>query len=162
MIAKTLGEILAVVDPPPARMPVLNRDPRELLGIEKWTMLRLRDHLLCWMCREVADSPVIDHLVPRSSFRTEELDLADRSDNLRVACWGCNSVKSNFAYDLPVTAGVVLECFWCKHGPGFTSEDDSDGWALYWADWDLPHEWVRAFCGACHEFSDVPDEGWLL
>ena len=133
----------------PERLPVRNSEPRVQMDGRKWHLIWERDGGECWICnRHVAKgSGEIDHLVPRSSFEPKDIQLADRSDNLRVACVRCNQRKSNFTmFVLPRTLGVASRCWWCAAT----------------AELEVPDLLVKAYCGHCGIVSDVPDAGWLL
>lgn len=148
LIAKTLGEILAEPDIAPYRPPILNHEPREPIGGRKWHLIHERDGGICWMCG--CDVPKgtgeVDHVQPRSSFAADDLVRADRSDNLKTACVGCNQAKSNYVYDwAPNVVGVTDRCWECIN-----------------PDQPYPGEMqTPAYCGSCG-YSWVPDDGWLL
>lgn len=91
------------------RMDVNNRaerpDPEH--NRKLWGAAMARDGGRCWMCFSTfADMYVLDHLIPRSAFDVGHIRAADRSDNLRIACWDCNQAKSNrlipFRQPLPI------------------------------------------------------------
>lgn len=131
----------------PTRYPVLNREPREQIGGRKWHLIWERDGGACWMCLRTVPkgSGEIDHVIPRSSFAVGMLKIADRSDNLRVACGPCNQDKSNFTTVFrPRVFGVSSACEVCSNEeviePGL----------------------IHAYCGRCGLMSRVPNERWLL
>jgi hypothetical protein len=156
--AKTLGEILAATPDPrnfTERYPVKNREERVLLGGPKFHIISQRNGGMCWICGRGAIRPVLDHLRPRSNYATHMLWLADRSDNLHVACWDCNERRSNYYVDwMPHPIGVTGACWDCLN----PRDEDS------YYDENLPerpHMLEPAYCGRCgHTW--VPDETWLL
>lgn len=115
-----LGEVADLIMPTfdgrnRVRMPVLNHEPRLIVGKMLWAGMWHRDGGRCWICGRWAQRAVADHVRPRSNWPAEELELADRSDNLRVACWDCNTMKSNFDYtggDNPL--GIAIRCTNCQ------------------------------------------------
>jgi hypothetical protein len=94
------------------RLPVLNREPRPESEANRqlWGALMRRDGSRCWMCNRPDGFMVIDHLIPRSSFVASDIHLADRSDNLRIACWDCNQEKSNRDYPFKRPLPIVWMC----------------------------------------------------
>lgn len=118
------------------RMPVLNHEPRLVIGESLRHGLWKREQGLCWICGGSVVRPVADHVRPRSNWPTDQLHLADRSDNLRLACWVCNEKKSNFYFpggEKPL--GITSWCSRCQlklTGSEFES--------------DAP---VRCFCNWC-------------
>ena len=94
------------------RMEVMNREPRGQHGVNRtlWIALMRRDGGRCWMCSSSDGHMVIDHLRPRSNWPADELHLADRSDNLRMACWACNDEKSNRNVPFVAPLPVVWNC----------------------------------------------------
>jgi hypothetical protein len=130
------------------RMPVLNREPRPAISTALRRGLWLRDSGLCWICGHTVVREVADHVRPRSSWPADLLRFADRSDNLRLACWDCNEAKSNFTYpggDLPL--GVTVWCIRCT--PDMAEPFD-------------PERRVRCFCVKCGMGGLVPDESFYL
>lgn len=96
------------------RLPVQNREQRPAISKQLRLGLWMRDSGLCWIGGHSAVKPVADHVRPRSSWPTDLLTFADRSDNLRLACWDCNTDKSNYLYpggDLPL--GITTWCLRC-------------------------------------------------
>lgn len=142
-----LGDVLAEVQMVPERLPVLNREPRTAIGKELRRGLWLRDGGTCWICGHAAIRPVADHVRPRSNWPSDLIDAADRSDNLRLACWTCNETKSNMAYsggESPL--GITRWCVRCE--PEFLHDDEV-------AD-------VRCFCIRCGMGGLVPDANVYL
>jgi len=106
-----------------------------------------RDGYRCWICNRGQDFGkflVIDHLRPRSSFEPWNLWLADRSDNLRIACWECNQDKSNFELDYRSPVPVVWRCLVCYRIEGQAEEF---GWSA---------DMLLAFCARHRENVNVP------
>lgn len=134
----------------PERYPVVNTEPRIPLDPRLWHLIHERDGGMCWVCGAgvAKGAGEIDHLVPRSSFRPDELQTrADRSWNLRLACVRCNQEKSNYTKPfLPRTVGVTLRCWDCGDHP--------EGARVQLTE--------RAYCGACSIVSWVPDRSWVL
>lgn len=157
MEARSLAEVFAEPEPEVVRAPIRNREPREPMGGHKWHLIHERDGGHCWNCGAMVSKGTgeVDHLIPRSSFEPEDLWIADRSDNLRTSCVGCNQGKSNYLIPgAPVgsTPGVTACCWDCWTGP--RSE---------WDEGDTPRPEMRvpAYCAKCgHTW--VPDESWLL
>lgn len=79
------------------RLAVHNRTARSEPGrnTDIFMALLARDGGRCWMCGATRKQLVIEHLRPRSSFYEDQVSIADRSDNLALACWDCNEEKSN-------------------------------------------------------------------
>lgn len=112
-LADAMAEVFAIG--PAERLEVRNREPRvEIPSLVRSLVFR-RDRGRCWICREEAIDPVLDHLRPRSNWPVDELHLADQSVNLHVACWDCNEIRSNRAYAaLPKVVPVVTYCGRCS------------------------------------------------
>lgn len=101
------------------RQPVANREPRTPIDDVVRIVIFRRDHGMCWICGLPAVDPVLDHLRPRSNWPADELEMADRSDNLHVACWDCNEERTNRTYlALPTPAPIVFRCYKCEHQSG--------------------------------------------
>lgn len=94
------------------RMSVHNYEPRVSPGRNRdlWAAIISRDGPRCWMCRRLSDRLVLDHLRPRSNWAADEIALADRSDNLRIACWSCNEEKSNRLIPFDPPLPIVWTC----------------------------------------------------
>lgn len=144
MFADLDAEFDRVLSFEPVRYPVLNFEPRREMSLAKWRLIWERDGSTCWACSRLipVGAGEIDHVIPRSSFGVEDLAVADRSDNLRLACVACNQEKSNYTVPyVPRQVGVTVVCSICA--------GEADGA-------------VPAYCGECGLVSRVPDEGWLL
>lgn len=151
---KTLGEILAVEEEPPVRWPVRNREPREPISAHKRAIIHERDGGMCRYCGTRDERLVLDHIIPRSAFTKGQLHVADRSDNLHSACWGCNERRSNYEAIHIKRLGVTAACFYCVN-PEYAYDGD--------ASVQLPYPVnVLVFCGRCG-ISSVPSvAGWVL
>lgn len=167
MLRDILDGVLESAAAEPVRAEVRNREPRVQMGGHKWHLIHERDGGRCWMCGDLVPKGTgeVDHLIPRSSFAADDLHIADRSDNLRTACVGCNQRKSNFLiWWAPVdgvTIGVTAKCWDCANDCGIDPEIDPEGYSEYWADRWTPQMTVPAYCARCgHTW--VPDAGWLL
>ena len=149
---KSLGEILALEEEPATRWPVRNREPREPINSQKRAIIHERDGGRCRYCARTDERLVLDHIIPRSAFPANQLHIADRSDNLHSACWGCNEKRSNYEAIHIKRLGVVTKCWHCIH-----PEYDGDN------EMELPYPvTVLVFCGRCG-ISTVPSvEGWVL
>jgi hypothetical protein len=140
------------------RQPVLNREPRPNPenNRELWGALMARDGGKCWMCHRSDGFMVIDHLTPRSAFRADEIRLADRSDNLAIACWDCNTEKGNrlipFRPPLPVVVICVVD--W-KASFGWTEEELNLHLERY------SDETMHAFCCQHRSAATVP-KNWPI
>lgn len=150
--AVSVQETLAAMEIPYERWPVRNREPRTPIDSQKRAIIHERDGGRCWMCGTVGHVLTVDHIIPRSAFLPEDLDAADRSDNLISACWDCNQKKSNYERHQRKRLGVVVKCWYCMnphHGEG----EDSF----------LPHPvTIQVYCGRCG-ISNVPTvKGWVL
>lgn len=134
----------------PERYPVLNREPRIQLDPRLWHLIHERDGGVCWVCQKsvAKGTGEIDHLVPRSTFRPEDvISMADKSWNLRLACVGCNQAKSNYSMPfMPRTVGITLRCWDCSN------QDEYERVTLT----------ERAYCGTCGFTSGVPGKEWML
>lgn len=145
-----LADVLAEPDEPIVRAVVRNREPRVQMQAYKWHLIHERDGSHCWACGLFVGKGggEVDHLIPRSSFEVRDLAVADRSDNLRVACVPCNQGKSNYLIPwAPVgaTIGVTATCWDCIYGDRL----------------ERPLMTVPAYCGKCgHTW--VPNVSWLL
>lgn len=145
----SLGDVLedSVILASIERMPVLNREPRSAVGKDLRYGLWLRDGGTCWICGRKAYQGVADHVRPRSNWPADLLQFADRSDNLRLACWDCNERKSNLNYQggtMPL--GVTTWCVRCR--PEFQ--------------YDFEDRQVRCFCIHCGMGGLVPSEECYL
>lgn len=148
----TLGDLLDVLEAPPARWPVRNREPREPISSQKRAIIHERDGGICRYCGTPDERLVLDHIVPRSAFQKHQIHIADRSDNLHSACWGCNERRSNYEAIHIKRLGVVVQCWYCVN-----PDHDGD------SDLEMPYP-VRTlvFCGRCG-VSHVPAvSGWVL
>ena len=100
-----------------------------------------RDHGRCWMCGLTdLERPVIEHLRPRSNFLPHEVEFADRSDNLAIACWDCNAAKGN--RDVPYRKPLRI-VWYCMADYDFEAEEVDD-------------EWFTAWCDSCQAAALVP------
>ncbi len=129
------------------RLPVLNREPHAAIGKGLRLGLWMRDGGLCWIGGHTAVNPVADHVRPRSNWPAELLRFADRSDNLRLACWTCNETKSNYDYpggDMPL--GITFRCARCNEDYQNVSVGGQ----------------VRCFCIHCGMGGVVPSEEYYL
>lgn len=150
MEPRTLAEILAEPDEPIVRAEVRNREPRQPMSGHKWHLIHERDGGHCWSCgvRVAKGHGEVDHLIPRSSFDVVDLRVADRSDNLRLACVPCNQDKSNYVIPWAPTGstvGVTAACWDC----------------VYVEAVERPEMTVPAYCGRCgHTW--VPGVSWLM
>lgn len=104
------------------RYPVLNREPRIQIAGRTWHLIWERDGGQCWMCWRIvkkgSSEGQLDHIIPWSAFPLEDLWLASRSDNLRVACADCNQARSNRRTAwTPRTLGIVERCHGCMDTP---------------------------------------------
>lgn len=148
--AVTLAMAIEEWATPYERWPVVNREPRTPISSQKRALIHMRDGDICRMCGIDDVILTVDHIIPRSAFRAEDLPIADRSDNLISACWPCNEAKSNYERSQRKRLGVVTACWYCK-----ASELDDDERLPYPVD-------KLVFCGRCG-ISHVPEiEGWVL
>lgn len=116
------------------RMSVRNNIPRPPSEENHalWGALMRRDNGRCWMCGwNDMGRTVIEHLRPRSNFPPEQIELADRSDNLRIACWECNTVKGN--RDVPFRKPLPIVWFCTRDDEGAERQVDED-WFTVWCD----------------------------
>lgn len=134
------------------RWPVRNREERTEISSQKRAIIHERDGGICRYCAKTG-MLVVDHIVPRSAFLAGDLEVADRSDNLHSACWGCNEARSNYETGFRKRLGVTAACFYCLH-PEHCSEY-SDGEPL-----PYPVN-ILAFCGRCG-ISNVPSMDCIL
>lgn len=127
------------------RMPVGNREERAPIDEVARTLVFRRDRGMCWICGTWAVDPVLDHVRPRSNWPADQLALADRTDNLHVACWDCNEERSNRTYlAAPSPAPVVLRCYKCEYQSGL-----------------LVGRGIRVYCARCG-YSESGDESTFL
>lgn len=158
LVSEILDEYLEALKKPLERYPVLNRETREPIEAQKRAIIHERDGGRCWYCDMAVHPLTVDHIVPRSTFPADLLELADRSDNLVSACWPCNERKSNYRRIWnPRRPGVTARCWECLHGcweectPACGHETG-----------EAPEQRVVAFCGRHGTTTRVPDESWLL
>lgn len=151
---KSLAEILAFEETPAVRWPVRNREPRVPIDSQKRAIIHARDGGICRYCARSDEPLVLDHIIPRSAFPPHLLHIADRSDNLHSACWGCNERRSNYEAIHVKRLGVVSACWYCAY-PEYGIDGDCD--------LELPYPVNKlVFCGRCG-VSSVPDiAGWVL
>ena len=124
------------------RLPVLNREPRTMPENNRalWGALMKRDGGKCWMCGTTAGMLVIDHLKPRSAFPPAQIEIADRSDNLAIACWDCNTDKSNRAVPYRKPLGIIWYCPMDWRAGG-VDECDAEEWLEHYSSEDQ-----RVYC----------------
>jgi hypothetical protein len=103
------------------RLPVQNHEPRPAISKQLRLGLWMRDSGLCWIGGHAVVKPVADHVRPRSAWPADLIPFADRSDNLRLACWDCNTDKSNYLY--PGGDGPLGITTWCLRCNGSTPAD---------------------------------------
>lgn len=137
------------------RFPVQNREPRTEISSQKRAIIHQRDGGLCVYCFQGWSELTVDHVIPRSSFPVEQLNIADRSDNLVSACWPCNEAKSNFGHRGHKKLGVTVACWDCMNPEIVQSEDHLDRELI-------PYLKYKAFCGRCGITSSVPELSWIL
>jgi hypothetical protein len=143
------------------RMDVNNRaerpDPER--NRKLWGAAMARDSGRCWMCfTTFADMYVLDHLIPRSAFDVGHIRAADRSDNLRIACWDCNRAKSNRLIPFRQPLPIVWACPDCYQGRRDRDGEEQPSFLDDYADDTVP-----VFCarhrGAATAPSDWPIAG---
>lgn len=146
---------MTAMETPANRWPIRNREERLEVPSQKRAIIHARDGGHCRYCPRTGKL-VVDHIIPRSTFPPEDLQIADRSDNLASACWECNEDKSNFENEQTKLLGVTVACFYCQHPEhrDETGDDDTP---------QVPHPVeIPAFCGRCGKTSRVPDLTWIL
>lgn len=140
---------------PAERMTVVRSGERD--PIDPWIRraVYLRDGGRCRWCGVGSDyvQLVLDHIVPWSAGGS------DRSDNLRMLCWGCNERRSNYRTDAGI-ARVLPVAEWCTRCSGYYQRPtDLDDYEI-----DAPEplelaDPVAAFCGHCR-FAGIADRVW--
>jgi len=150
-IAYVLADLIDSQETPFQRWPVRNREERTPIGSQKRAIIHERDGNICKYCGIDSVLLTVDHIIPRSAFPADQLEIADRSDNLISACWPCNEGKSNYERDQRKRLGVVAACWYCQDH----SRDEYD---------ELPMPLnALAYCGRCGGISRVPEvAGWIL
>lgn len=152
---RSVDEILNELAEPFKRWPVRNREPRAPIASQKRAIIHERDGGECQLCATIGHQLTLDHIIPRSAFAPDQLEYADRSDNLHSACWPCNERKSNYESAQGKRLGVVAACWHCLN-PGYHEGGEYEGLRLPYSI-DIP-----VFCGRCG-VSTVPRvEGWVL
>lgn len=146
--------------PDEKRMPVNNRVPRVLMSKQKYALILARDGIGCRYCYEGNEGIEIDHIVPRSAFEADRIDVADRSDNLTVACVPCNQAKSNKNYWYAKRPGVVPACWDCLN-PGPDPENEPEAYDE-WSEWAAENHRHLVYCGRCGMGAAVPSVSWVL
>lgn len=138
------------------RFPVRNTIERDLMDSFKYAMIMQRDGGCCRVCYSAG--PIeIDHIFPRSAFKSYDLDTADRSDNLMVLCADCNQRKANFVSVFRKRPGVVAACWECRN-PGPEDPWEYEEWCQGIP--ELPH---MVYCGRHGNVGGrVPDLSWVL
>lgn len=155
---KSLAEMSLDFDPP-ERMPVRNREDRQLYPPVKYALIMQRDGGVCRDCGQ-EHNLVLDHIIPRSAFPAEHIKIADRSDNLQVMCWNHNTEKSNYDHGHRKRPGVTIECWECETSSRLgTSVEDEDFPAM--SDIYPGARTHLAYCGKCG-YSAVPSLDWIL
>lgn len=149
----SLAELLAQDDDPARRWPVRNREPRTPINSQKRAIIHERDGGICRYCGTTDERLVLDHIIPRSAFRPDQLHIADRSDNLHSACWDCNERRSNYEAIHTKRIGVAVQCWYCI-APEYAAED---------CELELTYPVnIAVFCGRCG-ISRVPEvQDWVL
>lgn len=146
--AVSLARSLEAWETPYERWPVLNREERTPIESQKRAIIHLRDGEICRFCGIDNVILTVDHIIPRSAFPADQLEIADRSDNLISACWPCNENKSNYERPQRKRLGVVVRCFACTHPD---------------ADEDHPRDpGVPVYCGRCGVSRAPRVKGWIL
>lgn len=146
----SLAEIFSENLPEPKRWPVRNREERTEISAQKRAIIHDRDGGRCRYCGIENLMLTVDHIIPRSTFSSDQLHIADRSDNLISACWPCNESKSNYEHTARKTMGVTVACWDCKNRiPDHEPHPER------------PRGELLAFCGRCG-ITYVPDLGWVL
>ena len=150
--AIALADFIDRQDMPLERWPVHNREDRTPISPQKRAIVHQRDGGICKFCGADDVILTVDHIIPRSTFQADQLQIADRSDNLISACWDCNQTKSNYERDQRKRLGVVVRCWYC------VNRDHSESDEAF-----LPYSVDKlVFCGQCG-VSHVPAiEGWVL
>lgn len=137
------------------RFPVFNRLPRPPAEHNRdvWHALMVRDGGKCWLCGTSDAFMVADHIVPRSAYESSRIEQADRSDNLRIACWDCNSAKSNRFFPFRRPLPIVWGC---------PTQYSEDGWPEYLIETMLSHFSEQAMTAWCHKHKAacIVPESW--
>lgn len=148
--AMALADFIDRQETPLERWPRRNREERTPISSQKRAIIHERDGGICKFCGVDGVVLTVDHIIPRSAFPADQLEIADRSDNLISACWDCNHTKSNYERDQRKRLGIVVACWYCV-----TPELEEDELLPYPVD-------KLVFCGQCG-VSHVPAiEGWVL
>lgn len=148
--AAAVDRAIEALQTPFERWPVRNREPRTPISSQKRAIIHARDGGVCRLCYRPSRLTV-DHIIPRSAFPADKLQIADRSDNLISACWPCNEAKSNYERSQRKRMGVVVACWYCLTPP-----------LEEWEDLPYPVD-VLVYCGRCGGDSHVPAvQGWVL
>ncbi|WGW12720.1 HNH endonuclease signature motif containing protein [Saxibacter everestensis] len=156
MFREALADWVAENKRPRRRWPVRNREPRTPIPSLKRALIHARDGQWCLLCGNRVRFAV-DHIIPRSAFRKEDLVAADRSDNLRSVCFDCNQKRSNYETVGSKRLGVAVACWYCQNP--HPDETDSDVYAEYCE--AVPEDVLPVFCGRCG-VSWVPSVTWVL
>lgn len=157
----TLNEIIDELARGPERWPVRNREPRTPISSLIRALLYERDGDFCRRCGK-SGMMTVDHIIPRSAFRPDQLHIADRSDNLQNVCWDCNEQKSNFRSGESKRLGVTRRCGWCATGLSCSTEYDYDEEAPDWEDFYGSGSVYQCYCGKCGHGALVPSLDWIL
>lgn len=162
--ADALDSFIARMVEPEVRWPVRNREERREISDHKRALIYARDDMTCHVCGE-GNAHVLDHIIPRSAFRAEDLHIADRSDNLACSHWGCNEKKSNYRRPTRKRLGVVQQCGDCVRGYGRASdperwEEENESCADYWG--VDPDDVLPVYCRSCGYMGRVPGVEWVM
>lgn len=154
-IATAFDEAVDEITSEHPRLPVYNRLPRPPAEYNRdvWHALMVRDGGKCWLCGTTDAFMVADHIFPRSAYEPKRIDRADRTDNLRIACWDCNSSKSNRFFPFRRPLPIVWGC------PTWYSEE---GWPEYLIETMLTQfseETMTAWCHR-HRAACIVPESW--
>lgn len=161
----SLGEILEAgwesMTRSPQRWPIRNREERTPISSQVRALLYGRDGAICHVCGR-GGMMTVDHIIPRSAFRPDQLHIADRSDNLVNVCWDCNSEKSNFYTCFTKRLGVTPRCGWCAAGHSYADHPDCGEDCPTWDELYGDGRTYQVYCGRCGHGATVPSLEWVL
>lgn len=107
-LSVTLGELMAQMETPPVRHPVVRSGEREPIPWFVRLSVYERDGHSCRLCGYPSPQLELDHIVPWSAGGS------DATSNLRTLCHDCNQERSNFR-DVAEERLPVPTTWWCWH-----------------------------------------------
>ena len=139
---------------PTERMPVVRTGERPPVDPLVRRGVWLRDNGRCsWCGSSERGQMVLDHIVPWSAGGS------DRSENLRVLCWDCNTERSNFRTDSAGARALPVSSMCTRCSGYYDRQDDVDDVPIGVPEPMELGEPVAAFCVTCRS-GGTADRAW--